>query len=75
MRPWWLPCKHDGSFALFRETLGARSVLEALYARMTRFKEQAQVAAARDMIALATIAGHARAHAGMALSRIGELTS
>ena len=59
----------------FSKRLALEACSEVLDARVTQFKEQAQVAAARDMIALATIAAHARAHAGMALSRIGELTS
>ena len=58
----------------FSKRLALEACSEVLDARVTQFKEQAQVAAARDMIALATIAAHARAHAGMALSRIGELT-
>ena len=59
----------------FSKRLALEACSEVLDARVTQLKEQAQVAAARDMIALATIAAHARAHAGMALSRIGELTS
>ena len=61
----------------FSKRLALEACSEVLDARMTQFKEQAQVAAARDMIALATIAAHARTcwHGAVPDRRADELST
>ena len=61
----------------FSKRLALEACSEVLDARVTQLKEQAQVAAARDMIALATVAAHARTcwHGAVPDRRADELST
>ena len=61
----------------FSKRLALEACSEVLDARVSQFKEQAQVAAARDMIALATVAAHARTcwHGAVPDRRADELST